>query len=77
MFRSVVFPLCVLVHLLWRKISCVNLVVSNPPTLPFVPFLLKWLFGMPYVHVVHDIYPEIAERLSFLRQGSLIARMWN
>ena len=37
----------------------VLLVVTNPPLLPFVGVLLKWLKGCRFVLLVHDIYPEV------------------
>lgn len=54
----------------------VVLVVTNPPILPFVPYLLSFMRKQKYVCLIHDVYPDIAMRLGYLRQGSVLCRTW-
>ncbi|MDA2910957.1 glycosyltransferase family 4 protein [Nitrospiraceae bacterium AH_259_D15_M11_P09] len=61
----------------WRH-SGVQLlfIVSNPPFLPLVGYLLRVFCGTPYVILVYDIYPDILIRSGRLTNGCLIARIW-
>jgi glycosyltransferase involved in cell wall biosynthesis len=54
----------------------VVLVVTNPPILPFVPYLLSFMRKQKYVCLIHDVYPDIAMRLGYLRKGSVLCRTW-
>jgi glycosyltransferase involved in cell wall biosynthesis len=54
----------------------VVLVVTNPPILPFVPYLLSFLRKQKFVCLIHDVYPDIAVRLGYLRQGGILCRLW-
>ena len=51
----------------------VVLVVTNPPILPFVPYLLSFLRKQKYVCLIHDVYPDIAVRLGYLRKEAFSA----
>jgi len=51
------------------------LVVTNPPTLPFVVRLACRLRGARLVLLIHDVYPEVLEAASLFRQGGAIARV--
>jgi colanic acid biosynthesis glycosyl transferase WcaI len=70
------FTLAVLFRLLVSRGREPLLIVTNPPTLPLVGLILKRLRGQRYICLVHDIYPDIAVRLRYLRAESLVARMW-
>ena len=52
------------------------LVDSTSPFLLVVGWLLHVLRGVPYVFLVHDVYPEIAIQLDIVGQRSLAARLW-
>lgn len=52
------------------------LVVSNPPFLPAIGLLLRLIRRQPYVHLVHDIYPQIAVKLGYLRADSPLTKCW-
>lgn len=39
----------------------IMLVVTNPPTLPVVAYLIAKLKGCPYVVIVHDVYPDVLD----------------
>jgi glycosyltransferase involved in cell wall biosynthesis len=49
-------------------------VESTPPLLVVAGLLAARLKGVPMVHVVQDLYPDVAEALGVLRRGSLLAR---
>lgn len=51
-------------------------IVSTPPFLFVVGYLLKKLQNRPYVCLVYDLYPEIAEHLGYIKKGSWIANLW-
>ena len=67
-------------------ITFVNLVRSSKPDVVLVdstsPFLLvaAWLLGklrrVPYVFLVHDVYPEIAVQLGIVRPRAIATRIW-
>lgn len=54
----------------------VVLVVTNPPILPFVPYLLSLVRKQKYVCLLHDVYPDIAARFGYLRKEGILYRMW-
>jgi len=55
----------------------INLIVSTPPVLPFVGWLLYWFRGEPFVVIEYDVYPDIAIRLGVVSEGSPVARIWD
>lgn len=63
------------VMMFWRglrvcKIGDVVIVVTNPPLLPFIVLLLKWLRGCRFVLLIHDVYPEAAIAAGLLTPSS-------
>ncbi len=52
------------------------LIVSNPPFLPVIGAAMKTLRGQRYVFLVHDVYPEIAVKLGYLKEDSIISKLW-
>ena len=52
------------------------LVTTNPPFLGLAALAARWLFGLPYVLIVYDVYPDIAVKLGVIKGGSLIGRLW-
>lgn len=63
--------------LLFSKNKYLLLIVSNPPFLPLLGFLLKKIKNQRYIYLVHDIYPDIAIRLGYLKKNSIIVKIWN
>lgn len=51
-------------------------VTTNPPFLGFAPLLSRVLTRRPYVVLVYDIYPDIAEALGVIAPDGMIARCW-
>jgi colanic acid biosynthesis glycosyl transferase WcaI len=51
------------------------LVVTNPPTLPVVAALISVVLRVPYILVVHDMYPDIMAACGLINTQSLIYRL--
>ena len=73
---AIVFCSLVLTRLIFSRNRDPLLVVTNPPVLPFIALLLSKVRRQPYVCLVHDIYPDAAIRLGYLRERGLITRIW-
>lgn len=54
----------------------VLLVTTNPPILGWVAWLARLLRKRRYMLVIHDLYPDVAEKLGYMRANGLLARMW-
>lgn len=52
------------------------LVVTNPPFLAFAPWFVSRIFGVPYVYVIHDLYPDVAVSIGAIESGSVGARLF-
>jgi glycosyltransferase involved in cell wall biosynthesis len=76
-FNSITFFLSVLIALLFSRSTWPLLIVSNPPFLPFVGYILRKIRNIPFIFLVHDVYPDIAIRLGYLSPKGLIQRCWN
>lgn len=53
----------------------VVLVVTNPPTLPFLTALACRLRGSKYLLLVHDVYPEALVAAGMIREYGLVAKL--
>jgi len=56
--------------------SALIFIVSNPPFLPLIGYLMKKLKGQPYVVLIYDIYPDLAVYLGKISRQGPLARMW-
>jgi glycosyltransferase involved in cell wall biosynthesis len=52
------------------------LVTTAPPFLPFLSYLVNLFFGLPYVCLLYDLYPDIATELGVLPKQHWLARFW-
>lgn len=69
------FTLAVLVKI-WKLKKYKSVIVySNPPVLPIIPIIAKKLFGIQFLFVAYDIYPEVAYASKTLRAGDIIDRV--
>ncbi len=59
-----------------RHRSVPVLVVTNPPWPMLVMPALKRLFGVRYVLLIYDIYPDVMERMGKADRDSIICRIW-
>jgi len=51
------------------------MVVTNPPTMPFIAAFASLLRGATYTLLIHDNYPEILFAVNKLKKGSFIANI--
>lgn len=66
-----------LLKMLRRSRPDVVLIVTNPPTIPLAAGLYGRLKGVPYVYLVHDLYPDLATALGVLPRQSRVARAFH
>jgi glycosyltransferase involved in cell wall biosynthesis len=58
-----------------KKVELV--LVTNPPTVPFIGYLLCKLSGVKYHLIIYDIYPDALVNFNFVRKGSFINSIWS
>ncbi len=51
------------------------LVVTNPPLLPFVALIIKWLKKIQFVLLIHDVFPEALVAAGMCDRSSIIVRI--
>lgn len=73
----ITFTISVLFNLLFKKNYDKILFVSNPPLVPYIGYIIKKLRGKEYIYLVHDIYPDVAEKLGVIKKGSIISNIMN
>jgi glycosyltransferase involved in cell wall biosynthesis len=54
----------------------VVLLTTAPPFLPILGYLANVLFGVPYVCLLYDLYPDIAVELKVVSQQHWLVRSW-
>ncbi|MPQ43507.1 glycosyltransferase family 4 protein [Clostridium tarantellae] len=77
LINYIIFTLGVFLNLLFKKNYDKVLFVSNPPLVSYVGYLIKKLRGKRYVYLVHDVYPDVAEKLGIIKKGSIISNLMN
>lgn len=77
LLNYITFTSSVFVNLLFKKDYDKVLFVSNPPLVPFIGYLVRKLRGKEYIYLVHDIYPDVAEKLGVIKKGSFISKIMN
>lgn len=75
--NSLTFFISIFFKLLFSRNCAPLLIVSNPPFLPLVGWILRKIKGQKYLFLVHDIYPDIAVQLGYLKEDSLITNIWH
>jgi glycosyltransferase involved in cell wall biosynthesis len=73
---GVLFVLLVTARLTCSRIRGPLLIGTTPPFLHLAGWFLKRIRGLQYVCLVQDIYPDLAVRLGYLRDGSRLVKMW-
>ncbi len=75
--NGVLFAVRALLHLLknYQRQNLV-LVTTAPPFLPAVAYLANVLFGISYVCLLYDLYPDIAVELGVVSRHHWITRFW-
>lgn len=75
-FNSISYFVRSFLYLLLSSDKTPILLVSNPPFLPFLGYLLYKLRGIVYIILVHDVFPEKAISLDYVSQKGFIAWLW-
>ncbi|MGA7936388.1 MAG: glycosyltransferase family 4 protein, partial [Kovacikia sp.] len=55
----------------------VLLLTTAPPFLPVLGYLANRLFGVPYICLLYDLYPDVAVELDILSNDHWISRLWD
>ncbi len=71
-----VFTGAVFFKLLRRPRYDLVFIVTNPPTLPLAVQLFGRLKRVPYLYLVHDLYPDVATALHLLPENGKIAGLF-
>ena len=69
------FSMAALCRLLTRRRYDLLFIVTNPPANGLAAWIYRRLRGVPYVYLVHDLYPDIAVAMGQLRAGSPVERI--
>lgn len=77
LLNYITFTISVLVNLLLKKDYDKILFLSNPPLVPYIGYLVKRITGKKYIYLVHDIYPDVAEKLGVIQKGSAVSKIMN
>lgn len=75
--NGLIFAVRALLHLL-RNFRRRNLILltTAPPFLPVVAYLANRWFGMRYVCLIYDFYPDIVVELDVIKYNHPFARLW-
>lgn len=75
LLAGMLFSAGALLHLLRQPAYDLLLIVTNPPSNAMAAWLYSKLRSVPYIYVVHDLYPDIATAMGRLRPGSVVVRL--
>ena len=53
------------------------LVTTAPAFLPILGYLAKLFFGLPYICLIYDLYPDVAVELKVVSAKNLLILFWN
>jgi len=74
--NSTTFFTNALLKLIFRKNLSNLLLVSNPPFLPFLGYIMQKFKGIKFIYLVHDVFPEKAVKLDYLKEDSIFIKLW-
>ncbi len=66
----------------WKILFYINkgdiiLVVTNPPSLPFIAAFASWLKGAKSILIIHDVYPDVLVAINLIKKNSLITKLFD
>jgi len=75
--NGVLFSIRAALHLvsIWRQRN-VALLTTAPPFLPLLGYFANLCFGLPYVCLLYDLYPDIAVELGVVSEQHWLTRCW-
>ena len=75
--NGLVYAMRAVLHLMRRSDRYrVLLVTTAPPFLPVLGYFANLFFGLPYICLLYDLYPDIAVELDVVKVNHPVARMW-
>ena len=60
-----------------RDKNTVLLLTTAPPFLSFIGYLANLCFGLPYICLIYDLYPDAATELKVVSANNLITKLWD
>ena len=60
-----------------RKEIDVLLLTTAPPFLSIIGWLANLLFGIPYICLIYDLYPDVVTELGVSKDNSFIVKVWH
>lgn len=77
LLNAVTFLLAITWYLLRDRHSLLGVInTTNPPMLGLVAWLVKWGVELPFLTIVHDVYPDVAVQLGILGPHSPLTWLW-
>ena len=77
LLAGAMFSLATLFKLLRRSRPDLLFIVTNPPTLPLAVQIYSRIKSVPYVYLIHDLYPDLAVALGVLPREHPVARVFH
>lgn len=75
--NGITFLLAIAWYLLRDRKEILGVInTTNPPFLGLVAWAAKWLLGLPFLTIVHDVYPDVAVQLGLLSKRSPLTWLW-
>jgi glycosyltransferase involved in cell wall biosynthesis len=74
--NGISFCISVFWKLLLSNEDRIFLMVTTPPFLPYLGYILNMLRGRNYSIIVHDIHPDIAIKIGYMKEG-ILAKIWD
>ncbi len=76
--NGIMFCLRAALHILrHRHKNDVLLITTAPPFLSVIGYLANLCFGIPYVCLVYDLYPDVATEFGLIEADHPIAKLWD
>lgn len=75
--NSMTFFVSILFRMFSTSKDYTLLITSNPPFLPLVGWIMKKLRRQKYLFLVHDVYPDIAVRLGYMKEEGIVVKLWS
>lgn len=76
--NGVMFCLRAALHILrHRHKNDVLLITTAPPFLSIIGYVSNLVFGIPYVCLVYDLYPDVATEFGLIEADHPIAKLWD
>jgi len=75
LLAGTLFSLRACFYLLSKKRYDVLMVVTNPPVNGLAAWLYARIRGVPFVYIIHDLYPDVAVALGRIQRSGFLYRM--